>query len=59
MVDFAFKEKYNSKDLTEIMEILRKPGGCPWDSKQTHESIKQNFIEETYEVIEAINKKDS
>ncbi len=59
MVDFAFKEKYNSRDLTEIMEILRKPGGCPWDSKQTHESIKQNFIEETYEVIEAINKKDS
>ena len=38
--------------------MLRAPGGCPWDIKQTHESIKKNFIEETYEVIEAINKKD-
>lgn len=40
------------------MEILRAPGGCPWDAEQTHESIKKNFIEETYEVIEAINKRD-
>ena len=59
MVDFEFKEKYNCKDLERIMEILRNPGGCPWDAEQTHESIKRNFIEETYEVIEAINKKDS
>ncbi len=39
--------------------MLRAPGGCPWDIKQTHESIKKNFIEETYEVIEAINKNDA
>ena len=38
--------------------MLRAPGGCPWDREQTHESIKKNFIEETYEVIEAINKND-
>lgn len=40
------------------MKILRSPGGCPWDIEQTHESIKKSFIEETYEVIEAINKND-
>lgn len=59
MVDnFVFKEKYNCGDLLEIVRILRAPGGCPWDAEQTHESIKKNLIEETYEVIEAINKQD-
>ncbi len=58
-VEFNFKEKYNIDDLLEIMQILRAPGGCPWDREQTHESIKKNFIEETYEVIEAINKNDT
>lgn len=56
--DFKFKDKYNAYDLVEIMRVLREPGGCPWDAEQDHESIKKNFIEETYEVIEAINKKD-
>lgn len=59
MVDFKFKDKYGFEDLLEIMEILRSPDGCPWDAEQTHESIKKSFIEETYEVIEAINKKDN
>lgn len=58
MNSFKFKENYNIDDLLEIMSILRAPGGCPWDAEQTHESIKSNFIEETYEVIEAINKDD-
>ena len=58
MVDFNRKESYNVQDLIEIMKILRAPGGCPWDAEQTHESIKKNLIEETYEVIEAINKDD-
>ena len=58
MENFEFKEKYSVEDLLRIMEILRSPGGCPWDAEQTHESIKKSFIEETYEVIEAINKKD-
>ena len=56
-VDFEFKEKYNISDLMSIVAVLRAPGGCPWDREQTHESIKKNFIEETYEVVEAINKK--
>ena len=55
---FEFKEKYNVYDLVEIMRILRSEDGCPWDIKQTHESIKKNLIEETYETIEAINKND-
>ncbi len=59
MNNFKFKENYNIDDLLEIMAILRAPGGCPWDAEQTHESIKSNFIEETYEVIEAINKQDN
>ena len=58
MTGFEFKESYDVRDLVEIMRILRAPGGCPWDAEQTHESIKKNLIEETYEVIEAINKND-
>ena len=59
MVDFKQKNSYTVQDLVEIMRLLRTPGGCPWDAEQTHESIKKNLIEETYEVIEAINKKDN
>ncbi len=59
MVNFEFKKNYNVNDLLGIMAMLRAPGGCPWDSAQTHESIRKNLIEETYEVIEAINKKDN
>lgn len=56
--DFEFKNNYDINDLLVIMRRLRAPGGCPWDAEQTHESIKKNLIEETYEVIEAINKND-
>lgn len=59
MIDFKQKEKYDINDLLEIMRCLRAPGGCPWDAEQTHESIRKNLIEETYEVVEAIDKKDS
>ena len=58
-VDFELKERYNVNDLVQLIKVLRAPGGCPWDRKQTHESIRKNFIEETYEVIEAINKNDT
>ncbi|MGN0570722.1 MAG: nucleoside triphosphate pyrophosphohydrolase [Candidatus Fimenecus sp.] len=57
-LDFQFKQKYSVDDLVEIMRILRSENGCPWDREQTHESIRRSFIEETYEVIEAINKQD-
>jgi tetrapyrrole methylase family protein/MazG family protein len=58
-VDFELKDRYNVNDLISIVKVLRAPDGCPWDREQTHESIKKNFIEETYEVIEAINKEDT
>lgn len=44
--------------LHEIVETLRSPGGCPWDREQTHQSLRQNFIEETYEVLETIDDDD-
>lgn len=44
--------------LHEIVGILRSPGGCPWDQEQTHQSLRQNFIEETYEVLETIDDDD-
>ena len=58
MVEYQQKENYTFDDLCDIMAILRAPGGCPWDAEQTHASIKRSLIEETYEVIEAINKDD-
>ncbi len=57
-MDFQQKPNYGFEDLVEIMKILRAPGGCPWDREQTHKSIRQNFIEETYEAIEAIDTED-
>ena len=56
--DFPLKEKYGFHDLVQIMRVLRGPGGCPWDAQQTHASIRKNFIEETYEAIEAIDAAD-
>ncbi len=49
------KESYNCDDLREIMEILRGENGCPWDKEQDHKTIRNNFIEECYEVIEGID----
>lgn len=50
------KPTQNFTDLVEIVKILRKE--CPWDRKQTHESIKDNLIEEAYEAVEAIDTGD-
>jgi tetrapyrrole methylase family protein/MazG family protein len=56
---FEFKDKYEFADLVSIMKILRGENGCPWDKEQTHLSIRKNLIEETYEVLEAIDNNDS
>lgn len=56
MIDFQNKNSYGIEDLVEIVRILRAPGGCPWDAEQTHESIRRNFLEEAYEVAEAIDE---
>ncbi len=44
--------------LREIIAELRGPNGCPWDKKQTHQSLKKYLIEEAYEVLEAIDEED-
>ncbi len=49
---------YDFNDFCKLIEVLRSPEGCPWDREQTHESIKKNFVEETYEVLEAIDLDD-
>ena len=45
-------------DLLKIMEMLRAPGGCPWDRAQTHQSIRANLLEEAYEAADAIDHMD-
>ena len=46
-------------ELVRLMAKLRAPDGCPWDRKQTHESLKPYLLEETYEVLETIDKQDA
>ncbi len=52
------KEAYTVDDLVMVIEVLRSEEGCPWDREQDHKSIRKDFIEETYEVIEAIDTED-
>ncbi len=52
------KDRYDFEDLILILEVLRSEQGCPWDREQDHKSIRKDFIEETYEVIEAIDTED-
>ncbi len=52
------KSSYNVYDLAEIVKVLRSENGCPWDKVQTHESIRKDFLEEVYEVLEAIDSGD-
>jgi tetrapyrrole methylase family protein / MazG family protein len=44
--------------LIDLMAALRAPNGCPWDRKQTHESLKPYLLEETYEVLDTIDQQD-
>ena len=53
MVDFQYKDSYG---VSELVRILRLPGGCPWDAEQTHASIRRNLLEEAYEAAEAIDE---
>ena len=58
MVDFENKPSYDVNDLIRLISLLRGPGGCPWDSEQTHGSIRRNLLEEAYEAAEAIDDDD-
>ena len=51
-------ENYSMEDLLKIMQLLRAPGGCPWDRAQTHQSIRANMLEEAYEAADAIDRMD-
>ena len=44
--------------LVDLMARLRAPGGCPWDREQTFDTIKPFLLEETYEVMDAIDARD-
>lgn len=59
MPDYPVKERYTIEDLRQIVAILRGKDGCPWDREQTHQSIRRDFIEETYEAVEAIDLGDA
>lgn len=59
MVEYQQKDKYSIGDLLDIVRLLRGEGGCPWDREQTHESIRSDFLEETCEVLEAIDLADA
>lgn len=50
--------RHSFERLHEIVATLRSPEGCPWDREQTHLSIRRNFIEETYEAVEALDNDD-
>lgn len=52
------KQSYGFDDLVMLVEVLRSDKGCPWDREQTHKSIRKDLIEETYEVVEAIDTED-
>ncbi len=58
MVDFQPKDSYNIEDLQKIVELLRSQNGCRWDKEQTHKSIRNDFLEEVCEAIEAIDLND-
>lgn len=59
IIQLLNEEKHDFESLISIMEILRGPDGCPWDMVQNHKSIRKCLIEETYEVVEAIDNSDS
>lgn len=52
------KNKKDFNDFLDIIEVLRGEDGCPWDREQTHKSLKKALIEESYEVIDAIDQDD-
>lgn len=52
------EKKHDFDSLRSVMALLRGEGGCPWDQEQTHASIRKCLIEETYEVVEAIDTED-
>ena len=55
---FSEEELGKFETFRKIIQQLRGPGGCPWDKKQTHSSLKQYLVEECYEVLETLEDLD-
>ena len=53
------RSRHGFEDLREILRLLRAPGGCPWDAKQTHLSLRASLLEECYEVLQTIDDEDT
>ncbi len=58
ILELTKKERYDFADLAAIVRILRSEEGCPWDREQDHHSVRTGLIEETYEVVEAVDNDD-
>ena len=52
------KTEFDVRPLSDVMQVLREPGGCPWDREQDFATIRANLIEECYEFLEAVDDKD-
>lgn len=55
---FLTKERYGYEDLLHLVRLLRRDDGCPWDKVQTHESLRQDLLEEAAELVGAIDNGD-
>lgn len=53
------KTRFDVRPLADVMQVLREPGGCPWDREQDFDTIRANLIEECYEFLEAVDDKDT
>lgn len=53
------KTEFDVRPLSDVMQVLREPGGCPWDREQDFATIRANLIEECYEFLEAVDDKDT
>ena len=52
------ESSYSIAPLTDVMDTLLGPDGCPWDREQTHQTLRKNLLEEAHEVIETIDNQD-
>ncbi len=51
-------DSYGFENFQNVVAVLRSPGGCPWDRKQTHQSIRDDFLQEAYELIDGLDRLD-
>ena len=56
--DLRELSRYGFRDVKEVVNVLRAPGGCPWDAAQDHHSIEEYLLEEAYEARDAIRRED-